>query len=129
MLPVPHRLRRSADFTTVLRSRTTRRSGGSLIVLHGLANPERRGMPCRAGLVVSRGVGGAVVRNRVKRRLREQLRARLTRLPEGFDLVVRSTPAAADASSSQLGAALDIGLARILPAPRAVDSRSAGSPQ
>ncbi len=86
-------------------------------------------MPCRAGLVVSRGVGGAVVRNRVKRRLREQLRARLTRLPEGFDLVVRSTPAAADASSSQLGAALDIGLARILPAPRAVDSRSAGSPQ
>lgn len=120
MLPVPHRLRRSADFTTVLRSRATRRSGGSLIVLHGLANPDRCGLPCRAGLIVSRGVGGAVVRNRVKRRLREQLRARLTRLPEGFDLVVRSTPAAADASSDDFGAALDKGLARVLSGPRPV---------
>jgi len=47
------------------------------------------------------------VRNRVKRRLRAQLAARVRSLPSGARLVVRANPAAASSSSQQLGADLD----------------------
>ena len=65
-----------------------------------------------AGLVVSRAVGPAVVRNRVKRRLRHLLAPRLAALPPGARLVVRALPAAASARSTELGRALDDALAR-----------------
>lgn len=42
----------------------------------------------RLGLVVSRRVGGAVVRNRVKRRVREWFRTDRARMPAAVDLVV-----------------------------------------
>lgn len=67
-------------------------------------------LPARAGLVVSRAVGPAVVRNRVKRRLRHLLRTRLAVLPAGVVLVVRANPAAAAASSARLGEDLDAAL-------------------
>ena len=47
-------------------------------------------------------VGGAVVRNRTKRRLREIVRADLASLPPGVDLVVRANPAAAEAPFTEL---------------------------
>ncbi len=37
--------------------------------------------PTRAGFVVSKAVGGAVVRNKVKRRLRHLMRERVDQLP------------------------------------------------
>ena len=61
----------------------------------------------RVGFVVSRAVGGAVVRNRTKRRLRALVAARLDRLPDGVDVVVRANPPAGTASSRELAAALD----------------------
>lgn len=70
----------------------------------------------RVGLVVSKAVGGAVVRTRVKRRLRAVLAERLHELPDGALLVVRANPAAADATSAQLAASLDRALKRLLPA-------------
>ena len=65
----------------------------------------------RAGFVVSAKVGNAVVRHRVTRRLRPLVRQELTGLPAGTDLVVRALPAAATASSSDLGRDLRSGLA------------------
>ena len=60
----------------------------------------------RVGFVVSRAVGNAVVRNRVKRRLRHLVREHLAALPGSAVLVVRALPAAASASSAELGADL-----------------------
>jgi ribonuclease P protein component len=65
----------------------------------------------RAGFVVPKAVGIAVVRNRVKRRLRHLVRDRLADLPPGADLVVRALPGAADRGYRQLGADLDAALA------------------
>jgi ribonuclease P protein component len=60
---------------------------------------------------VSKAVGNAVVRNRVRRRLRELVRPQLSRLPAGASLVVRALPAAASASFETLGSDLDAALA------------------
>jgi ribonuclease P protein component len=73
--------------------------------------------------VVSRAVGGSVVRHRVARRLRHLVRERLEDLPAGARLVVRALPPAADAPSSVLADDLDAGL-RSARAPRG--ARSSG---
>jgi ribonuclease P protein component len=65
------------------------------------------------GFVVNKAVGGSVVRHRVTRRLRAQLAQRLAALPPGSGTVVRALPGAADATSDQLGAALDKAFARL----------------
>jgi len=61
----------------------------------------------RVGFVVARAVGPAVTRNRVKRRLRHLMRARVDGLPASSLLVVRALPAAAGASYRDLEAELD----------------------
>jgi ribonuclease P protein component len=48
--------------------------------------------------VVSRSVGAAVVRNRVKRRLRAAIRTLLPHLTEGYDVVIIAYPPAAEAT-------------------------------
>jgi len=68
----------------------------------------------RAGLVVSKAVGGSVVRHRVSRRLRHLLAPRLGELPPGAMVVVRALPPAAEATSSELAADLDTGLLGVL---------------
>jgi ribonuclease P protein component len=58
--------------------------------------------PGRIGITVSRKVGDAVVRNRVKRRLRECYRRRRVEFPRGWDFVVVARPVAADASHADV---------------------------
>lgn len=114
MLPSQHRLRSSADFAAAIRGSGGARSGSRLIVVHANTADARAGLPPRVGFVVSKAVGAAVVRNRTKRRLRALMASRLTGIPLGVDVVVRATPAAAQASYAELGADLDAGLGRVL---------------
>jgi ribonuclease P protein component len=107
VLPAQHRLRTSPDFTAILRRRGRVTVDAQLLVLTANTVPGRQYLPSRVGFVVGRPVGNAVARNRTKRRLREQCRARLALLTPGVDYVVRAHPAAASASSAALGSALD----------------------
>lgn len=63
--------------------------------------------PARVGFVVSKAVGGSVVRHRVARRLRHVLRERLDSLPAGTRLVVRALPRSATADSARLASDVD----------------------
>lgn len=107
MLPAPNRLRERADFASAVRGPGSARAGSRLLVVHANVADARAGLPPRVGFVVSRAVGGAVVRTRTKRRLRALVAARLATLPAGADVVVRANPAAAQATSRELGEALD----------------------
>jgi ribonuclease P protein component len=103
-----HRLRTPADFQRV-RDAAPRGLPHPLLVLYQAPND----LPlARVGITVSGRVGNAIVRNRVKRRLREALRLRLSQLPSGQDLVVVARPRAAAATWTELNVALDTVLAR-----------------
>jgi ribonuclease P protein component len=108
VLPPAHRLRDSAEFRRVTREGG--RAASRTVVVH---RAEGEG-PVGVGFVVSKQVGGSVVRNRVKRRLRHVVKERLGQLPSDGRLVVRALPASAAASYQELGADLDRCLQRVL---------------
>ena len=114
MLPQQVRMRRPEEFKRTMRS--GRRAGGSAMAGHLLlvAGPVQNDVEPKVGFIVSRAVGSAVVRNRVKRRLRELMRRRLAWLPVGCLLVVRAHPAAAGARQADLAADLDLVLGKLL---------------
>ena len=111
MLPAAHRLRDGRDFRRTIRS--GRRAGSRTLVVH-LATVDPGAPGPRVGLVVSKAVGNAVLRNRVQRRLRHLCREQLSALPASGMLVVRALPAAADASSVELGEDLRRCLQRVM---------------
>lgn len=76
-------------------------------MVHANQTDSRAARPPRVGFVVSKNVGGAVVRNRVKRRLRAQATPLLPTLPAGVDVVVRAQPEAAERTSAELGSELE----------------------
>jgi len=117
MLPAASRMRRSSEFSRVVRDGS--RAGRSLVSGHLLvpqAPPGNPGgsEPAKIGFVVSRAVGGAVVRNKVRRRLRHLARRYLGSLPEGSLLVVRANPRAATARQADLAAELDLVIKTLL---------------
>jgi ribonuclease P protein component len=75
--------------------------GGRFIVL-GVLREADPGRATRIGLITSRRVGGAVVRNRVRRRLREAIRVSRPRLRAGAWLVVIARHVAAKATAAEL---------------------------
>ncbi|MER5930190.1 ribonuclease P protein component [Streptomyces sp. NPDC002054] len=119
MLSPEHRLRRREDFANAVRR--GRRAGRPLLVVHlrtsGATDPHEPGEiapSTRAGFVVSKAVGPAVVRNRVKRKLRHLMRERLSVLPAGSLVVVRALPGAGDAGADDLARDLDAAFTRLL---------------
>jgi ribonuclease P protein component len=83
------RLSRSAEFDRVYRQ--GRSHGSRALVLYTF--PRSDTGEARFGLSVSRKVGGAVDRNRVKRLLREAYREEEARLSPGHDIVLVARPA------------------------------------
>jgi ribonuclease P protein component len=102
------RLRAPADFRRV---RDVARRGLPHALLIMFVAPNELGRT-RVGITVSGRVGNAVVRNRVRRRLREAIGLRFGRLPVESDVVFAARPASAQATWDQLCAALDLVLAR-----------------
>lgn len=123
MLDRRHRLTSSAGFATATRRGD--RAGSRTLVVHLWSGRSQPGSTAgstagqavdagpRVGFVVSRAVGNAVTRNRVKRRLRELVRARLRSLPDAGLLVVRALPASGAASYADLARDLDKTLRRL----------------
>ncbi len=82
-----YRVRRGGDFRRAYQRRST--VADQQIVIFG--HPNGLSYP-RLGISASRRLGGAVVRNRWKRLLREAFRLTRTELPEGIDLIVIPRP-------------------------------------
>jgi ribonuclease P protein component len=89
------RLSRSAEFERVYRQ--GRSKANRFLVLYAFPREQEDASEGpRLGLSVSRKVGGAVDRTRVKRCLREAFWAEAERLPDGSDYVVVARPDARD---------------------------------
>ena len=91
MPPKRGRLSRSAEFERVYRQ--GRSHANRFLVLYTFPRPDASDGP-RLGLSVSRKVGGAVERNKVKRLLREAFAEVQDRLPADHDVVVVARPQA-----------------------------------
>lgn len=114
MLPKQHRLTASRDFQAVMRHGA--RAGTSTVVVTVLQRNEN-GAEWRAGFIVSKAVGNAVVRHRTQRRLRHIMRDLMDSeigseaaqdagdlQLAGLDVVVRALPPAAHAGHQELSA-------------------------
>jgi ribonuclease P protein component len=88
--PRRRRLSRSAEFERVYRH--GRSKGNRFLVLYAFPRDAAGDDGPRLGLSVSRRVGGAVERSRVKRTLREAFWHEAERLPAGSDYVVVARP-------------------------------------
>jgi len=97
--PRQQRIVRGSDYRAIYG--TGLKLNSERFVLFGRENSLDRH---RLGITVSRKVGGAVVRNRVKRLFREIFRKSSADLPKHFDLVVNAKRACADVSYSDLRA-------------------------
>jgi len=92
-----HRLSRSRDFDAVYRH--GRSVSTRFLVLYSFGRDDDG--PPRIGFAVPRGIRSAVVRNRVKRQLREVWRARLEEIPPGRDFVLIARPGLAEAAEAR----------------------------
>jgi ribonuclease P protein component len=95
-----HCLSRSRDFDAVYRH--GRSVSTRFLVLYWFAREdEALTAGARLGLAVPKAVGTAVVRNRIKRQLREAFRARLPELPQDQDYVLVVRPGLAEAAETR----------------------------
>ncbi len=95
-------LTRPADFAALQASGTSRS--------HPLMTARFRwtGLDdVRFGLATGRAIGGAVIRNRVRRRLREAIRAMAPSFQPGWDVLIIARPALAAADHAALAGALE----------------------
>lgn len=100
--PKAVRLRRRREFLSLQRDGQRRHTPSFVVVRRPAVATVSR-----LGVTVSSRVGGAVVRNRVKRRVREVFRQRRRALPSAVDIVVIAKPAAASLSYAQIASELE----------------------
>lgn len=118
-----HRLSRSAEFERVYRH--GRSVSNRHLVLYSFPNELGEARP-RLGLSVSRKVGGAVERNRVKRLLREAFAATETGLGSGNDIVVVARPEAGELARREGLDGIDGALRQLLDRAGLLTAASAG---
>jgi ribonuclease P protein component len=108
VLAKANRVTSATDYRRLVRS--GRRARGALILAYG----RRTGTadPLRVGVIVARNVGGAVVRNRVRRRIKAAAWS-LTGDFAGLDVVVRALPAASSASWQDLAGEVEHSVASL----------------
>lgn len=92
MLAKANRIVAATDYRRLVRS--GRKARGPLVLAYG--SRSRPDEPLRMGVIVARNVGKAVVRNRVRRRIKA-VGWSLAQELHGFDVVLRALPSAADA--------------------------------
>ncbi len=105
------RLHLQRDFVRLFARRCSASDG--LLVIYVDANALAWS---RLGIKAGKRLGGAVVRNRIKRRIREAFRLRQQGLPEGLDVLCIPRPGtSADAGVDAFGESLDRLIARAVP--------------
>ncbi len=102
--PKSSRILRSADFRLVYDNGF--RVSGSLFAAFCLARQGDAAHGPRLGLTVPRAVGNAVVRNRIKRRIREAYRLHYSELGANWDIVLNPRRAVFDAAFDEIERAL-----------------------
>jgi ribonuclease P protein component len=110
--PRRRRLSRSAEFERVYRQ--GRSKANRYLVLYAFPREDDAAEGARLGLSVSRRVGGAVDRTRVKRVLREAFWEEAPRLPEGSDYVVVARPEALGLAQREGTAGMRTALAELI---------------
>jgi ribonuclease P protein component len=100
------RLVRRGEFESVYRG-GRRRSSSQFVIFFRPNETERS----RFGISVKKALGGAVVRNRIRRRIREMLRLHASEISPGWDIVIHPRASVARIDFSQLAAEF-IGLLR-----------------
>ena len=93
MLPQKYRLTSPTDFSRATKSGVRVGSGNFFLYLYqGSEN-----FPARAGLIISKVVGGSVIRHKVARRLRHEISRHIPTLAPGTLIVIRALAGAKDA--------------------------------
>jgi ribonuclease P protein component len=109
--PKSARVRRRSDYLEIQRDGRRRHTPHLVLIRRAATGPRSR-----LGVTVSKRVGNAVVRNRVKRILRELFRTRQSELHPALDVIVIAKPGAETLTYAQAAAefarGLDLGAAR-----------------
>jgi len=95
------RLVRRAEFDAVYRAGKRRSSSHFTVFFRANELPKSR-----FGFSIKKELGGAVVRNRIRRRLREMVRGQRTEIPTGWDIVIHPKSAVSKAPYRALAAEL-----------------------
>ncbi|MFN2612388.1 MAG: ribonuclease P protein component [Solirubrobacterales bacterium] len=106
------RLSRSGEFDRVYRDGTSR--ANRFLVFYSFPRAEAANGEPRLGVSVGRKVGGAVVRNRVKRTLREVFWAQAENLPGAHDFVLVARPGIEELVEREGAAGLERSLTELL---------------
>jgi ribonuclease P protein component len=96
------RLRKHADYQRVYRESRRYSSPSMSYFFRARSSDDPAGAPPRVGLTAGRVLGGAVERNRIRRRMREAVRLHLNELPLRVDVVLHPRKTVLDMEFARL---------------------------